>query len=185
VKKFGDVVQYQRGKEAVNALVVQSNPQKDGEHLVVVYLDPAVASNSMAGAEVDKAIAKAFTPPLMGASTYGWKDLGIEEAQAVDAPSPDDSLHAALAKANDAAVEELKKCSDEIAKANDANQALQAKVTELETELANAATVKKEADDLIESLKKELGDTTEGRDRALQLLADQGKRAAEGEQHQG
>ena len=73
--KVGDVVTYQLGDIQVNALVVQSNPQPDGEHLVVAYLDPRLASNSMAGSLVDKAIAKAFAVPLSEGKTYGWKDL--------------------------------------------------------------------------------------------------------------
>lgn len=74
-KKYGDVVQYQMGKVTVNALVIQSNPQPDGEHLVVLFLDPAVASNSMGGSLIDKAIAKAFPPPLSGDLAYGWKEV--------------------------------------------------------------------------------------------------------------
>jgi hypothetical protein len=80
--RFGDVVVYQMGKVSVNSLVVQSNPQPDGEHLVVVYLDPALASNSMAGSLVDKAIAKAFPGPLAGSLAYGWKDTVGEPAAA-------------------------------------------------------------------------------------------------------
>ena len=86
-KKFGDVVQYQMGKQTVNALVVQSNPQKDGEHLLVVYLDPSVASNSMAGSLVDKAIAKAFPAPLAGDLQYGWKELEPSEPNPTTAPA--------------------------------------------------------------------------------------------------
>ena len=73
--KFGEVVTYQMGKVSVNALVVQSNPQPDGEHLTLVYLDPAVASSSMSGMLVDKAIARAFAPPLGNGRSYGWKEL--------------------------------------------------------------------------------------------------------------
>ena len=73
--RFGDVVQYRAGKDTVNALVVQSNPQPDGEHLVLIYFDPAVASQSMAGSMIDKAITKVFAVPLVGTKTFGWRDL--------------------------------------------------------------------------------------------------------------
>lgn len=76
--KYGDVVLYQLGNDTVKALVVQSNPQIDGEHLTVVYLDPKAASSSMSGMMVDKAIARAFAPPLTEGKTYGWKDIAVE-----------------------------------------------------------------------------------------------------------
>jgi hypothetical protein len=76
VHKYNDVVAYQMGDVTVPAFVVQSNPQPDGEHLVVVYLDPNIASSSMAGALADKAIAKAFPSPLTEGKTYGWKEWG-------------------------------------------------------------------------------------------------------------
>lgn len=86
--KFGDSVTYQMGDVQVNALVVQSNPQPDGEHLVVVYLDPRLASNSMAGSLVDKSVAKAFASPLSEGKTYGWKELAVAEpASAPESPS--------------------------------------------------------------------------------------------------
>ena len=75
--KYGDKALYQIGapEKTVNALVVQSNPQPDGEHLTLVYLDPAVGSASMSGMLVDKAIARAFATPLVEGKAYGWKDL--------------------------------------------------------------------------------------------------------------
>lgn len=79
--RFGDVVLYQLGDTTVNALVVQSNPQPDGEHLVLLYLDPKLASNSMAGSLVDKAAAKAFATPLTQGKAYGWKELPEAEPQ--------------------------------------------------------------------------------------------------------
>jgi hypothetical protein len=82
VKKFGDVVEFVRNGVPVKALVVQSNIQKDGENLTVAYLDPAMASNSMAGILVDKAIAKAFVTPLTEGKSYGWRDL----PEAAEAP---------------------------------------------------------------------------------------------------
>jgi hypothetical protein len=72
---FGDVVLYQRGKETVNALVVQTVSQPDGEHLTVVYLDPTMASPLLSGMNVEKAIATAFVTPLTGGKTYGWREL--------------------------------------------------------------------------------------------------------------
>ena len=87
--KFGEVVTYQMGKVSVNALVVQSNPQPDGEHLTLVYVDPAVASSSMSGMLVDKAIARAFAPPLGNGRSYGWKDTLGEPAEAPKSPSDD------------------------------------------------------------------------------------------------
>lgn len=84
--KFGDVVLYQMGvpEKTVNALVVQSNPQPDGEHLIVVFLDPVVASSSMSGMLVDKAIARAFPAPLKEGVAYGWKDLPTSGSMAPD-----------------------------------------------------------------------------------------------------
>jgi len=72
---FGDVVLYQRGKDSVNALVVQSHTQADGEHMMVAYLDPAMASPLLSGTNVEKAIATAFVSPLTERKTFGWKEL--------------------------------------------------------------------------------------------------------------
>jgi hypothetical protein len=72
---FGDVVLYQRGKDSVNALVVQSHTQADGEHMMVAYLDPAMASPLLSGTNVEKAIATAFVSPLTEGKTFGWKEL--------------------------------------------------------------------------------------------------------------
>ena len=98
--KYNDVVLFVRGKDTVPALVVQSNPQPDGEHLTVVFLDPAAESNSMSGMAVDKAIQRAFVSPLADGRTYGWKDL---PAPAPAQPSAADlDAHAAEQKVKEA-----------------------------------------------------------------------------------
>ena len=134
MKKFGDVVQYFRGGEPVNALVVQSAPQWAGEQLTLVYLDPAIAGSSMAGAMVDKAIAKAFAMPLAGASKYGWKDLPsapvaekLSEDEAPAGPTPEQiAEHEALVKAHDAAVARVADLESQLAGAKAAEQMDQA-----------------------------------------------------------
>ena len=68
----------------MNALVVQSNPQPDGEHLEAVFWIRQSASSSMSGMLVDKAIARAFHALVKEGVAYGWKDLPDAEAMAPD-----------------------------------------------------------------------------------------------------
>jgi hypothetical protein len=75
MKKYGDVVVMVLGDQIANALVVQSVPQADGEHLVVFYLDPAHEATAMGGQSVDAAIKKDFVTPLTEGKKFGWKDL--------------------------------------------------------------------------------------------------------------
>jgi hypothetical protein len=74
-KKYGDVVEYVKGGEALNALVAQSNLQPDGEHLTVLYLDPAFSSPLISGANLQRAIATAFVTPLKDGGLNGWKPV--------------------------------------------------------------------------------------------------------------
>ena len=141
--KFGDVVLYQMGvpEKTVNALVVQSNPQPDGEHLVAVFLDPAVASSSMSGMLVDKAVARAFPVPLKEGVAYGWKDLPDAEAMAPDTVHLDplryesllasEKLTEALTVGHDTQTAELLKVAGELSKANDAFAELNTQVSQL------------------------------------------------------
>jgi hypothetical protein len=73
-KKYGDRVTYVRNNVELNALVVQSNPQPDGEHLTVLYLDPAFDSPIIGGQNLQRAIATAFVVPLKPGLANGWKD---------------------------------------------------------------------------------------------------------------
>ena len=73
--KYGDLVIYVRNNVPVNALVIQSQQQADGEHLTVLYLDPALASPLLGGSQVDRATATAFVTPLVEGKTFGWKDI--------------------------------------------------------------------------------------------------------------
>jgi len=74
-KQFSDVVSYVRNGVELNALVVQSSSQSDGEHLTLVYLDPAFASGLMGSSAVDSAVAKAFALPLQAEGKNGWKEV--------------------------------------------------------------------------------------------------------------
>lgn len=81
---FGDAVKYQIGDKTVNALVVQSQPQADGENLTLVYLDPAAARPFMTGLQAQQAIKTAFAAPLADGRTYGWSELAsIDDAAAL------------------------------------------------------------------------------------------------------
>jgi len=71
--KYGDVVTLVRNGAPLNALVVQEHPQQDGTHLVVIYLDPALAGMT-GGSAVDAAVAMAFPPPLKEGGINGWKE---------------------------------------------------------------------------------------------------------------
>ncbi|MGA8727382.1 MAG: hypothetical protein WB608_01420 [Terracidiphilus sp.] len=84
MKKFGDVVCLGRNNVELNALVVQSHGAGDNEQLTVVFLDPSVASGSMGGMMVDKAISRAFATPLKEGLAYGWKEL--PEPEPAEAP---------------------------------------------------------------------------------------------------
>ena len=75
MKKYGQVVLLALNDVLVNALVVQSVEQADGEHLVVFYLDPAHEATAMGGQSVDAAIKKDFVTPLTDGKKFGWKDL--------------------------------------------------------------------------------------------------------------
>jgi hypothetical protein len=75
MKQYGSVVLLALGDAPVNALVVQSVPQADGEHLVCFYLDPAHEATAMGGQSVDAAIKKDFVTPLTDGKKFGWKDL--------------------------------------------------------------------------------------------------------------
>ena len=114
-KKFGEVVSFVRGPETVNALVVQSVDQPDGDHLTVVFLDPSKASPLLSGQNVDAAIQRAFVVPLTEGKAFGWKDVGPDGPPP---PQPEDEapgpnpLQAEL----DAAKQELEAVKAELAK---------------------------------------------------------------------
>ena len=114
-KKFGEVVSFVRGPETVNALVVQSVDQPDGDHLTVVFLDPSKASPLLSGQNVDAAIQRAFVVPLTEGKAFGWKDVGPDGPPP---PQPEDQapgpnpLQAEL----DAAKQELEAVKAELAK---------------------------------------------------------------------
>lgn len=98
--KFGDVVVYQRGADAVNALVVQSVPQPVGEILTLLYLKPEASSPLLSGSNVEKAIATAFVSPLTEGKTFGWKEL--PESTLPVGGEPSDECGEEAAKAADA-----------------------------------------------------------------------------------
>lgn len=75
MKKYGDTVTYVRGGVSLNALVAQSSEQADGEHLTVLYLDPAFNSPIMAGASLARAVSTAFASPLKEGQVNGWKEI--------------------------------------------------------------------------------------------------------------
>ena len=114
-KKFGEVVSFVRGPETVNALVVQSVDQPDGDHLTVVFLDPSKASPLLSGQNVDAAIQRAFVVPLTEGKAFGWKDVGPDGPPP---PQPEDEapgpnpLQAEL----DATKQELEAVKAELAK---------------------------------------------------------------------
>lgn len=71
---FGDAVIYVKDGTEINALVAQSQPAADGEHLTLIFLDPALSSPIMGGSQVAKAISTVFATPLKPGTSYGWKD---------------------------------------------------------------------------------------------------------------
>ena len=163
--KYGSVVLMVRGGETVNALVVQSVQQADGEHLTVVSLDPAKESPLLSGMNVDAAIRRDFVTPLTEGKTFGWKDvdlsilgfklsnqsisddpkvLGVKEVSEPETPTAEESSPA-----------------DFSAELNQAKRIIEhqdEKIDVLEKELA--------------SVKAELSATTEGIDKQLQGIAD-------------
>ena len=159
-KKYGSVVLLALGDALVNALVVQSVPQADGEHLVVFYLDPAHEATAMSGQSVDAAIKKDFVTPLTEGKKFGWKDLPApvlptggapsEEAAEQVAPDPSPNLQAA------AAIIEQQSALIKVHRQ---------RIADLEAEL--------------KGVKTELATTTEGIDKQLQGIADATAAAAQ------
>jgi len=144
MKKYGQVVLLALNDVLVNALVVQSVEQADGEHLVVFYLDPAHEATAMGGQSVDAAIKKDFVTPLTDGKKFGWKDLPEPmppQEPTSDEPSPNLKAAAAIIEQQGLLIKTHRE-----------------KIAELESELA--------------AVKAELATTTEGIDKQLQGIAD-------------
>lgn len=75
MKEYGSTVVYVRNGEEINALVAQSSQQADGEHLTLVYLDPAFNSPLLGGSTLQRAMATAFVGPLQDGGVNGWKEV--------------------------------------------------------------------------------------------------------------
>jgi hypothetical protein len=99
MKKYGDTVLFKRGADTLNALVLQSIVQADGEHITLIYLDPTFDSPILGGSAAGRAVATAFTVPFKDGAAQGWIDAetisetGILQMQAnfADAEAKDDS----------------------------------------------------------------------------------------------
>jgi hypothetical protein len=144
MKKYGQVVLLALNDVLVNALVVQSVEQADGEHLVVFYLDPAHEATAMGGQSVDAAIKKDFVTPLTDGKKFGWKDLPEPmppQEPTSDEPSPNLKAAAAIIEQQATLINTHRQ-----------------KIADLEAEL--------------EGVKTELATTTEGIDKQLQGIAD-------------
>lgn len=76
-KKYGDVVSLVRNSVPLNAIVVQSNVQPDGEHLTVVYLDPTFDSPIIGGSALQRAVSTAFAVPFKDGQVNGWKPVEV------------------------------------------------------------------------------------------------------------
>jgi hypothetical protein len=176
MKQFGDPVVLKRDQHTVNALVVQSTIQPDGEHLTVVYLDPTKKSPFLSGAAVDNAIKRDFVTPLAEGKVYGWRDpeLGEDAKSAIEqlAQSQDDaealrkevdarvpaSEHDAV-KAELAQTQEINRTlTQEVAKASDALRAYEAAVSTHAQEASDLRTEIDLKDQLIETLQKQLAE---------------------------
>lgn len=126
-KKFGDVVTLIRNGQPLNALVAQSQPQADGEHLTVLYLDPAFDSPIISGAALQRAVATFFAVPLKDGAVNGWKDVEVlseqqilqMQANAADALAKDDAEWEKKVEALEA---QLAQAGDAISKLHDAHQ---------------------------------------------------------------
>lgn len=134
MKQFGNVVTVVRpdgkgGVQKINALVAQSAPGSDGEHLAVVYLDPAQSSPFLAGAAIDKAITKAFVTPIgveapegHGAKQYGWEEL--------EGGANDESLTAQVAQLTENSAKLLDELNTQLQNVQQANLDLKDKTEE-------------------------------------------------------
>jgi hypothetical protein len=88
--KFGDSVIFVRNGVEINALVVQSAQQADGEHLTLVYLDPIKNVGFLSGSQVQGSIATAFSVvPLVEGSKNGWQHFSTIDVPPVEAEKID------------------------------------------------------------------------------------------------
>jgi regulator of replication initiation timing len=72
--EYGNVVTLVRNGKELNALVAQSQPMTDGEHLTVIYLDPAFKSPILGGSALQQATATAFAVPFKEGTLNGWRE---------------------------------------------------------------------------------------------------------------
>lgn len=183
-KKYNDIVTLVNGKTEVPALVVQSVPQQDGEHLTVVYLDPSKESPLLSGMNVDAAIQRAFVTPLADGKTFGWKELPI--------PDTVDPAAAGITGENIGKTTEPTLTDDEVYEEVQADfiktqqivppaGSTVEQVFKAAGRLAMVAvnTMQEKADECeslhskLTEVEKELAETTEGIDKKLQALADE------------
>lgn len=73
MKNFGDKVVYVRNGETINAIVVQSTQEADGEHLVLIYADPAMRAVLIQ--QMNKVVATAFgVSAFRDGQNCGWRE---------------------------------------------------------------------------------------------------------------
>jgi len=82
-KEYGSTVTLVRNGVELNALVAASSMQPDGEHLTLLYLDPAFSGQFLGGAGLQRAMATAFASPLKEGLVNGWKETE-PDSQAFD-----------------------------------------------------------------------------------------------------
>lgn len=143
MKQFNDIVTYVRAGKEIPALVIDSREFNGVENLELAYLDPDTGKEQL---RTHGTVSKAFSvAPYKDGATNGWKEQDQIDGKLVDNMVAD-------------VVAERKSFHDDLAIAKSANDELTA---------ANAVP-----EWMIAGLKAQLAETTEGRDKAPQELAD-------------